>query len=311
LLLNSPYGAGATWERLSQEVQRRIIEKRLRVYVIDGYRVAAEAGLGRHINTVMQVCFFALSKLLPEDEAALAVKQAVEASYGKKGSDIVRRNFAAIDAALAELGEMQVPDRVSPGARQRAPAVPKAAPDFVQRVTAAMIAGHGDLLPVSAFPIDGSWPVGTSRWEKRSLARAIPVWDRELCIQCNKCALVCPHAAIRAKVYPESALSGAPAGFQSTTWKSGELAGQRYTLQVAPEDCTGCRLCVEVCPAKDKSNPRHKAGAHRRAPRRRARALRVLPVAARAGERARPAGRQGVAAPASVVRILGGLRGLR
>jgi pyruvate-ferredoxin/flavodoxin oxidoreductase len=259
LLLNSPFGPSATWQNLSREAQQAIIDKRARLYVIDGYRVATEAGLGRHINTVMQVCFFALSGLIPFGEALSAVRASIVDGYAEKGADIVARNLAAVAAARASLAEVSVPDAASEVAHARAPAVPASAPEFVQRVTAVMLAGQGDRLPVSAFPVDGTWPTGTSRFEKRRLAEAIPVWDEGLCIQCNKCVLACPHAAIRAKVYPGAELARAPAGFQATAWKGSDLPGERYTLAVAPEDCTGCRLCVEVCPAKDKTDPRHRA----------------------------------------------------
>ena len=259
LLLNSPYGAAGTWARLPSEVAVEIREKHLKVHVIDAYRVAEEAGLGRHINTVMQACFFSLSSLLPTAEALGAVRRSIEQSYGKKGVEVVRRNLAAVDVALARLEELVIPQDVAPSARRRRPPVPAEAPDFVKRVTAAMIAGRGDLLPVSAFSVDGAWPTGTSRWEKRRLARETPLWDSELCIQCNKCVLACPHAAIRAKVFSSRELAVSPEGFQSSAWKGADVGGDTYALQVAPEDCTGCRLCVEVCPAKDKSNPRHKA----------------------------------------------------
>jgi pyruvate-ferredoxin/flavodoxin oxidoreductase len=257
LLLNSPHGPEGTWERIPREVQDEVRSKRLKVHVIDAYRVAAEAGLGRHINTVMQTCFFALSGILPLEQALTAAKHAIEQSYGRKGLDIVGRNLAAVDATLEQLRELAVP-REGPS-RPRRPPVPREAPDFVHRVTSAMIAGHGDLLPVSAFPVDGTWPTGTSRWEKRRIAAEIPAWDRDLCIQCNKCVLACPHAAIRAKVFPAAELASAPAGFPTMTWKGPDVGGDTYSLQVAPEDCTGCRLCVEVCPAKDKKNPRHRA----------------------------------------------------
>ncbi|HEV8244227.1 MAG TPA: pyruvate:ferredoxin (flavodoxin) oxidoreductase, partial [Polyangiaceae bacterium] len=258
LLLNSPHGQ-ATWSRLSRETQRQIIEKKLRVRVIDAYRVAVEAGIGRHINTVMQTCFFALSAILPVSQALTEIKGAIARSYAKKGAEVVRRNQDAVEAALLQLEELSVPDVVEPDALSRPAPVPARAPDFVQRVTAAMIAGRGDLLPVSAFPVDGTWPTGTSRWEKRRLAHELPLWDAELCIQCNKCVLACPHAAIRAKVYPPSELDAAPQDFKSSLWRGSDFEGQSYTIQVAPEDCTGCRLCSEVCPAKDKSNPRHRA----------------------------------------------------
>ncbi len=257
-LLNSPFGPGQVWDELPYEIQQQILEKRLRFYVVDAYAVARETGVGARINTIMQTCFFAISDILPQEEAIARIKEAIEKSYGKKGPEMLRRNNAAVDMALDHLHEVEVPASVT-SEHHRPPTVPEQAPDFVQRVTAMMLANKGDLLPVSAFPPDGTWPLGTARWEKRNLALEIPVWDEEICIQCNKCALVCPHAAIRAKVYDAEALEGAPEGFASVDFRSRELAGMRYTLQVAPEDCTGCSLCVRVCPAKDKSNPRHKA----------------------------------------------------
>jgi pyruvate-ferredoxin/flavodoxin oxidoreductase len=257
-LLNSPHPAGEVWDHLPREVQQQLVEKRLRFYVVDAYRVAEEAGLGRHISTVMQTCFFTLSGVLPREEAIARIKAASEKAYGKRGPDVVRRNWAAIDAALAHLEEVAVPEQVT-ARRARPPLVPDAAPDFVRRVTATMMAGKGDLLPVSAFPVDGTWPAGTSRWEKRNIAREIPVWDPALCIQCDKCALVCPHAAIRPKVIEPERLSGAPAGFLTMDSRIPEFRGYRYALQVAPEDCTGCGLCAAVCPAKDRANPAHRS----------------------------------------------------
>ena len=258
LLLNVPWRASDAWDRLPREVQEQILEKKIKPYVIDAYKVAGEAGLGRRINTVMQTCFFAISGVLPRDEAVRKIKEYIEGSYGKKGGELVRRNFAAVDGSLAHLHPVPVPAGATSPVR-RPPSVPPEAPDFVKRVTAVMLAGQGDLLPVSAFPVDGTWPTGTSRWEKRNIATDIPVWDAAICIQCNKCAMVCPHAAIRAKVYPASALDGAPASFKFMDYKGHEFEGSKYTIQVAPEDCTGCTLCVMVCPAKDKSNVKHKA----------------------------------------------------
>jgi pyruvate-ferredoxin/flavodoxin oxidoreductase len=257
-LLNSPFGATEVWEHLPSEVQRVILKKRLSLHVIDAGRVARERGLGRRSNTIMQTCFFALSGLLPRSEAIASIKQAIVKSYGKKGDEVVQRNIEAVDMTLDYLHEVELSGR-QVGSRRRPRVMSEEAPEFVQRVTRVMASGKGDLLPVSVFPTDGTWPMGTARWEKRNLAQEIPVWDAALCIQCNKCALVCPHAAIRAKVYATSELAGAPEGFRSTVWKGLELKGNQYTLQVAPEDCTGCCLCVEVCPVKDKSNPRHKA----------------------------------------------------
>jgi pyruvate-ferredoxin/flavodoxin oxidoreductase len=257
-LLNAPAAADRVWNELPREAQRQILDKRLRFYVIDAYRVADDAGLGRRINTIMQTCFFSLSGILPIERAMAEIKQAIEETYGKWGADTVQKNLAAVDQALAHLHEVRLPDHVT-ATRAFAPLVPAEAPDLVKTVTALMLAGKGDWLPVSAFPVDGTWPVGTAKWDKRNLAQEIPVWDPAICIQCNKCAMVCPHAAIRAKVYAPAALTGAPSAFKAVDYKAHEFPGFRYTIQVAPEDCTGCNLCVMVCPAKDKSNPKHKA----------------------------------------------------
>jgi pyruvate-ferredoxin/flavodoxin oxidoreductase len=257
-LLNAPHGADAVWDSLPREVQDSIVDKKLRFYVIDAYKVAGASGMGRHINTVMQVCFFAVSGVLPPAEAIERIKATIRKTYGRKGEALVQRNFEAVDATLAALCEVRVPASAD-AVRSRPPLVPSAAPEFVKRVTATIMANRGDLLPVSAFPVDGTWPVGTARWEKRAIAQQIPVWDPAVCIQCNKCAMVCPHAAIRAKAYPAAALDAAPLTFQSTDYRGNEFPGAKFTIQVAPEDCTGCNLCVVVCPAKDKSNPRHKA----------------------------------------------------
>ena len=259
LLVNSPYGPEAVWDRLNADVQAGILEKRLRLYVIDALDVARRNGMGTRINTIMQTCFFALSGVLQRDEAIVRIKDAIAHTYAKRGADVVRKNFDAVDDTLAHLHAVPLPGTVSSG-RSRPPVVPADAPDFVARVTAMMIAGKGDLLPVSAFPVDGTWPTATSQWEKRAIATEIPVWDAGLCIQCNKCAFVCPHAAIRAKVYPAAAQAGAPASFVSLPFKGKEYGDDAiYTLQVAPDDCTGCSLCVQVCPARDKGNPHHKA----------------------------------------------------
>jgi pyruvate-ferredoxin/flavodoxin oxidoreductase len=257
-LLNAPYAASEVWGRLPREVQQVIVDRRLALHVIDADKVAREAGMGSRINTIMQVCFFKLSGVLPVDEAITEIKEAIEKTYGKRGGEVVRRNFAAVDAALAHLERVAVPAQPS-ATRGRPPLVAKEAPDFVQRVTSVLMAGKGDLLPVSAFPVDGTWPMGTTRWEKRNIALDIPVWDEVLCIQCNQCVLACPHAAIRAKRYAPEALAGAPETFKAVDFKSNDYKGQKYTIQVAPEDCTGCTLCVEVCPAREKTNPRRKA----------------------------------------------------
>jgi pyruvate-ferredoxin/flavodoxin oxidoreductase len=257
LLLNAPGEPETVWARLSGDVQRQILAKGLQVYAIDAGRVAREAGLGGRINTIMQVCFFSLSGVLPAREAAERIKDAAAKSYGRRGPELVRRNAAAVDASLAALRRLELPAIASDEPAR--PLVSAAAPEFVKRVSAVMMSGRGDLLPVSAFPPDGTWPVATAQWEKRNIAAAIPVWDPAVCIQCNQCVLACPHAAIRAKRYAPAHLDGAPATFQSTPFRSHEVEDELYTLQVAPEDCTGCELCVAVCPAKDRTNPRHKA----------------------------------------------------
>jgi pyruvate-ferredoxin/flavodoxin oxidoreductase len=257
-LLNSPHGPDAVWDHLPRGIQEQIVAKRLRFFVIDGYRVARETGMGGRINTIMQTCFFAISGVLPRAGAIAAIKRAIEKTYGKRGEAVVRKNFAAVDRTLEHLHEVRVPGRIT-STFDRRPPVPAEAPAFVQEVTARMIAGEGDGLPVSALPADGTYPAGTTRWEKRNIALEIPVWDEALCIQCGKCVLVCPHAVIRAKVVGAAALAGAPPKFKTAAARWREFPDARYTLQVAPEDCTGCSLCVEVCPAKSKSEVRHKA----------------------------------------------------
>ncbi len=257
-LLNSPYGPAEVWDHLPRSAQVALVAKRLRFFVIDGSRVAREMGMGGRVNTIMQTCFFAISGVLPREEAVAAIKRSIERTYGRRGEAIVRRNFAAVDAALARLHEVEVPGAVTSTFDVRPP-VPAEAPAFVREVTARIIAGQGDLLPVSALPADGTYPSGTARWEKRNIAQEIPAWDEALCIQCGKCVLVCPHAVIRAKVYEPGRLAGAPPGFLSAPARWRELGDARYTLQVSPEDCTGCGLCVEVCPAKSKSEVKHRA----------------------------------------------------
>ena len=258
LLINSPYNESELWDHLPNDVQKTIIEKCLKVYAIDAAGVAKKSQLGNRINTIMQTCFFALSGVLPRDEAIVKIKEFIRKSYGKRGEPVVRQNFAAVDAALAHLREVDVPQTAG-STIHLASKVPLNAPEFVQNVTAEMIAGRGDLLPVSAFPEDGTYPVGTTRWEKRNIALDVPVWEPDLCIECGKCVMVCPHSTIRAKVCSPGDLADAPQGFKSMPAKWREFPDKLYTIQVAVEDCTGCRLCVEVCPAKDKSNVSRKA----------------------------------------------------
>ncbi|MGA7912065.1 MAG: pyruvate:ferredoxin (flavodoxin) oxidoreductase [Candidatus Dormiibacterota bacterium] len=257
-LLNSPHRAGQVWDQIPVEVQQQIIAKRLRFFVIDATRVAREAGLPGRVNTILQACFFSLAGVLPQDQAIAAIKAAIQHTYAKRGVTVLERNFAAVDLALAELHEVEVPKTVRGDVRVR-PTVPVEAPAFVQRVTAPMIAGRGDLLPVSAMPVDGTFPVGTSRWERRDIAEELPRWDPAICIDCAKCTLVCPHAAIRMKVFSPDLLAGAPEGFQSKEWKSKEQPGMVMTIQVAPEDCNGCGTCADYCPAHSKQVQRHKS----------------------------------------------------
>lgn len=259
VLLNSPYSATDTWQKLPREWQETLIEKRLRLFVIDATQVAQASGMGRRTNTVLQTCFFALSGVLPQEEAIAQIKKAIAKTYGRKGEQIVKMNYAAVDAALAGLHEVSIPAQPASDAVATIPPTFSRAPEFVQKITARLLANEGDRMPVSAIPLDGCWPTGTARFEKRNIALEIPAWDASICIQCNKCVMVCPHAAIRAKFYDPVELAEAPEKFLSSPYRSNEFPGQRYTVQVAPEDCTGCSLCVQVCPAKDKTNPRHKA----------------------------------------------------
>jgi len=260
-LLNSPFDAEEVWERLPVEIQRTIINKELRFLVVDGYGVADEAGMGPRINTVMQTCFFALAGVLPREEAIARIKEAIEKTYGKRGQAVLERNFAAVDGALDALREVKVPAETA-GGLHRLPAVPDEAPDFVRRVTALMTAGKGNLLPVSALPVDGTFPTGTATYEKRSIAQEVPIWDPDLCIQCGLCSLVCPHSTIRMKVFTPEALeqaAGQSDGFPTRPWKGKEFPGHQMTIQLYPDDCTGCGVCVDVCPAVSKEVSKHKA----------------------------------------------------
>ncbi|MBX7192900.1 MAG: pyruvate:ferredoxin (flavodoxin) oxidoreductase [Sandaracinaceae bacterium] len=257
LLVSSPHTPEETWNALPRAIQEEVLHKKIQVYTIDANAVARAAGMGSRINTIMQTCFFALSGIFEREEAIGYIKRSIEKTYRLKGAEVVQKNFAVVDAALSHLHRVPTPGLTSE--RTTPPVVSPKAPDFVQRVTAAMLAGKGDALPVSAFPVDGTWPTGTAKWEKRAIADSIPTWDEKVCIQCNKCAMVCPHAAVRVKVYDQAQLEGRPETFKSMAYKGTEWKGSAYTVQVAPEDCTGCGLCVEVCPGKDKANPRHKS----------------------------------------------------
>lgn len=258
-LLNSMSDKDEVWDTLPKEVQSAIIEKKLKFYVINGYDVAEKTGMGQRVNTIMQTAFFAISGVLPREQAIEEIKHAIEKTYGKRGEAVVKKNFEAVDATIANLHEVNVPAAVSSKMARR-PSVPNEAPDFVRNVLGPMIRFDGDDLPVSAMPADGTYPLGTTQWEKRNLALEIPVWDESLCIQCGKCVMVCPHAVIRHKVYDEKLLADAPETFKHMPSKFKEFSvGMAYTLQVAPEDCTGCTLCVEVCPVKDKSAVGRKA----------------------------------------------------
>ena len=259
-LLNCPYPPEEAWEHLPLEVQERILELGLRVWVVDGHGVARAAGLGNRINTVMQTCFFALTDLLPVEEAKERIREAIRKTYGRRGQTVLDRNFAAVDGALDALRPLEVdPARHRPEGQPRRPVVPEDAPDFVQRVTRILLEDRGDLLPVSALPADGSFPTGTTRYEKRAIAQEIPIWEPDLCIDCALCSFVCPHAAIRMKVFEPEAEAGAPEGWRSKPWKGKDLPGARLAIQVAPEDCTGCGICVEVCPARSKEEVKRKA----------------------------------------------------
>jgi pyruvate-ferredoxin/flavodoxin oxidoreductase len=258
LLLDCPHPPEAVWDALSRPVQEQIIAKRINLYAIDAGRIAREVGLAGRTNTVLQTCFFAISGVLPREEAIARVKAAIAKSYGRRGVEVVERNEAAVDRALEGLNRIEVPDRVT-ATRELPPVVPADAPEFVRSVTAAMIAGRGDQLPVSALPVDGTYPSGTAAYEKRNISELVAVWDQDLCIQCGNCSFVCPHSVIRSRYYDKSWLAGAPTPFRSIPLEARGLPDTRYTLQVYVEDCTGCALCVEVCPALAPGEPTRKA----------------------------------------------------
>jgi pyruvate-ferredoxin/flavodoxin oxidoreductase len=256
-LVNSPFGKDEVWDHLPREVQTQLIAKNAKLYTIDAYQVAQDAGMGSRTNTIMQVCFFAISKVLPRDEAIEAIRESIRHTYGRKGEDVVQKNMQAVDATLAHLFEVKIPQSVS--SKTEIPGAFPGAPEFEHDVLGTIYAGRGDELPVSAFSCDGTFPTGTAKWEKRNLALEIPAWDSKICIQCGKCAMVCPHAVIRIKVYDSKELESAPATFKSCETRDKEWMGMKYTIQVAPEDCTGCGVCVDVCPVKNKSEVRLKA----------------------------------------------------
>ncbi|WP_198517244.1 pyruvate:ferredoxin (flavodoxin) oxidoreductase [Vibrio sp. HA2012] len=248
-LLNSPAARDVVWDTLPERLQSKLIEKRMHFFVIDAYKVARETGMGNRINTIMQTCFFALSGVMDKDKAIGKIKKAIEKTYARKGAELIRKNFAAVDQALANLYPVAIPDSVVNGREVRCP-VPEHAPEFVKKVTAEMIKGNGDRIPVSMLPVDGTYPSGTSKWEKRNIAQRIPIWEAEDCIQCGNCSMICPHAAIRAKFYDKSLLNRAPEGYRSAGISARGFPDTRYTLQVYAEDCTGCGLCVEACPVQ-------------------------------------------------------------
>jgi pyruvate-ferredoxin/flavodoxin oxidoreductase len=248
-LLNSPFAPGDVWSELPRTMQEELIRRHIRLYVIDADRVAIEAGMPGRINTIMQTCFFAISGVLPRDEAIAQIKHAIRSTYARKGKELVESNFAAVDRTLQNLHEVELPATAT-SRREPVPLVPAHASDFVRHVTARMLAGRGNDLPVSAFPLDGTYPPGTARWEKRNISDNVPVWKPELCIQCGNCVMVCPHATIRARYYDDPSLASAPEGFASAPLAGRGFPNLRYTLQVAVEDCTGCELCVEACPVR-------------------------------------------------------------
>ncbi|MBZ5683498.1 MAG: pyruvate:ferredoxin (flavodoxin) oxidoreductase [Acidobacteriia bacterium] len=256
-LLNSPFGKEEVWDHLPRELQQQLIAKKARFYAIDAYKVARDAGMGSRMNVIMQVCFFAISKVLPGDEAIEAIRKSIRDTYGKKGEEVVKKNMLAVDETLAHLFEVKLPAAVT--SKIELPPVFPGAPHFERDVLGTIYAGKGDELPVSAFSCDGTFPTATAQWEKRNLALEIPAWDSKICIQCGKCAMVCPHAVIRIKVYDSKELAGAPSTFKSCDARDKEWAGMKYTIQVAPEDCTGCGVCVDICPVKNKSEVRLKA----------------------------------------------------
>ena len=258
VLINAPYGADMLWDHLPRAMQQGIIDRKLRLYVIDASGVAERAGLRGRANTVLQTCFFALSNVLPRDQAIEHIKKAISKTYARRGEAVVASNFAAVDAALDHLQEVPVPATTTSN-WERQPAVPSSAPAFVREVTALMLEGRGDEIPVSLIPADGTWPSGTSAWEKRNVSDSVATWDQDLCIQCGQCSFVCPHGVIQARYFDAAKLDGAPAGFKSAPINVRGFPDVRFTLQFSIEDCTGCVLCVEACPAVSPTDPAVKA----------------------------------------------------
>src|SRR5690349_803120 len=257
-LLNSPFNKNEVWEHLPGKMQEQLIAKQAKLYVVDAYQVALDTGMGSRMNTILQVCFFAISKVLPREEAIEAIRDSIRKTYGKKGEEVVQKNLRAVDETLAHLFQVTLPEQSTSRSAMPAPFSGEA-PEYERDVLGTIYSGHGDALPVSAFPADGTFPTGTSKWEKRNIALEIPVWDTKTCIQCGKCAMICPHAVLRIKVYDKQFLNSAPTTFKSTDVRDKEWAGMKYTIQIAPEDCTGCGICVDICPEKNKSETRLKA----------------------------------------------------
>ena len=261
-LLNSPYGPDEVWDKIPRSVQKQIIDKKIRFYVIDGYKVAKMTGMGARVNTIMQTCFFAISGVLPRDEAIEAIKHSIKKSYGSKGEEVVKKNYQAVEQTLANLFEVKVPAESSSRLKDRRQCRWKR-PSSCRTFTARIIAGEGDNLPVSAFPVDGTFPTGTAQWEKRNIALEIPSWDPDVCIQCGKCSISCPHATIRIKAYDAKLLEKAPSTFKSMEAKGSDFQpGMNYTIQIAPEDCTGCGVCVDVCPGAEQKGTASQSDQH-------------------------------------------------
>jgi pyruvate-ferredoxin/flavodoxin oxidoreductase len=258
-LLASPFSAEEVWDHMPDKIEQQIIDKKIKFYVIDAIKIAHDLGLGARINTIMQACFFDISGILPREQAVASLKNAIKKSYSKKGDDVVQMNYTAVDGAVSGMQQVEVPATVAGKVKMPATVV-ATAPEFVQNVTSVLMRQEGDTLPVSKMPADGTWPTSTTQFEKRNIAVEVPAWDKELCIQCGRCSLVCPHAAIRIKAYDPKALDNAPETFKSLDAKGKDYAGMKYTVQVAPEDCTGCGICVEMCPGRERDENKQETG---------------------------------------------------